>query len=115
MSIVIDNVFYDGVCDLLVPLERDPEERLGRRNHHKTTCSSAGTTADRAAAAAGGYHLSMTTTPHDPDPDATDPVVPHGDPGESPIPGEKQTPGADEDDPEYEHESPRRVHGGEPT
>ncbi len=58
----------------------------------------------------------MTTTPQEPapgddvqQPDLTD------DTGESPIPGEKRTPGADEDQPEYEHESPRRVHGGEPT
>jgi hypothetical protein len=54
----------------------------------------------------------MTTTPQEPDPDA-EPLDPGQ--GESPIPGEKQTPGADEDDPEYDHESPRRVHGGEPT
>jgi hypothetical protein len=58
----------------------------------------------------------MTTTPQEPYPDA-DPEQPPrlNEPGESPIPGEKRTPGADEDDPEYEYESPRRVHGGEPA
>ncbi len=58
----------------------------------------------------------MTTTPQEPapgeEPGQTDEPV---EPGASPIPGEKRTPGADDDDPEYEHESPRRVHGGEPT
>ena len=59
----------------------------------------------------------MTTTPQEPDSDSEplDPGQVTPDHGESPIPGEKQTPGADEDDPEYDHESPRRVHGGEPT
>jgi hypothetical protein len=59
----------------------------------------------------------MTTTPQEPDPDSEpldpgqdDPTPDHG---EGPIPGEKQTPGTDEDDPEYDHESPRRVQSGE--
>jgi hypothetical protein len=58
----------------------------------------------------------MTTTPQEPDP-ATRPLEgdEDRDPGASPIPGEKQTPGADPDDPEYEHESRQRIEGGEPT
>jgi hypothetical protein len=56
----------------------------------------------------------MVTTPQEPDPDV-EPLEPDDDPGASPIPGEKQTPGADPDQPEYEHESPQRVEGGEPT
>ena len=57
----------------------------------------------------------MTTTPQEPDPDAT--PAPNGDEeaGASPIPGEKQTPAAEPDDPEYEHESRQRVEGGEPA
>jgi hypothetical protein len=57
----------------------------------------------------------MTTTPQEPDPDQP-PLDPETDPADTdPIPGEKRTPGADESQPEYEHESPGRVHGGEPT
>jgi hypothetical protein len=50
----------------------------------------------------------MSTSPQEPDPDRERPEP-------SPIPGEKNAPYADEDQPEYEHESPRRVHGGEPS
>lgn len=70
-----------------------------------------------AAGGDAGYQPGMVTTPQEPDPDAppvTDPDNP-GQPMPSPIPGEKQTPGADPDDPEYEHESRQRVEGGEPT
>jgi hypothetical protein len=58
----------------------------------------------------------MTTTPQEPDPDA-EPVRTDddGEPGASPIPGEKQTPGAEPSDPEYEHESRQRIEGGEPA
>ena len=56
----------------------------------------------------------MTTTPQDPDHDA--PTDERDEDVEtSPIPGEKQTPAADPDDPEYEHESRQRIEGGEPT
>ena len=54
----------------------------------------------------------MVTTPQEPDPEQ-EPLDPE--PDRDPIPGEKQTPGAEEGQPEYEHESPGRVHGGEPT
>ena len=57
----------------------------------------------------------MTTTPQEPDPDAPPLETADDDAGASPIPGEKQTPGADPDDPEYEHESRQRIEGGEPT
>jgi hypothetical protein len=56
----------------------------------------------------------MVTTPQEPDPNA-EPLQPDDEPQESPIPGEKRTPAADPDDPEYEHESRRRVEGGEPA
>jgi len=58
----------------------------------------------------------MTTTPQEPDPDAEPLGTEDEDQGEpSPIPGEKRTPGADPDDPEYDHESRQRIEGGEPT
>jgi hypothetical protein len=61
----------------------------------------------------------MTTTPQEPDPDAPpvdQPLDPDdGGPGASPIPGEKRTPGAEPDDPEYQHESRQRIEGGEPA
>jgi hypothetical protein len=50
----------------------------------------------------------MSTSPQGPDPDLERPEP-------SPIPGEKDAPYADEDQPDDEHESPRRVHGGEPS
>jgi hypothetical protein len=60
----------------------------------------------------------MTTTPQEPDPDAR-PVeqLPGNGAGAEPdpIPGEKRTPAAEADDPEYEHESRQRIEGGEPT
>ena len=86
-------VLLDHIPQVLAEIGRDPTGPRGR-----------------------GYRSTMTTTPQDPSPDA-EPEQPGrlDDPGESPIPGEKRTPGADEDDPEYEHESPRRVHGGEPA
>jgi hypothetical protein len=62
-----------------------------------------------------GVPRNMTTTPQEPDPDERA-LGPHeGDPNASPIPGEKRTPAADPDDPEYEHESRQRIEGGEPT
>ena len=75
--------------------------RAGRRAAGRST-RRAGTVPLRAASGRAavryvpGYRRPMTTTPREPDPDAppldTDD---DGDPGASPIPGEKQTPGAD--------------------
>jgi hypothetical protein len=58
----------------------------------------------------------MTTSGREPEPN--DAERPEQDPDatqESPIPGEKRTPAADPDDPEYEHESRQRIEGGEPA
>jgi isopentenyl-diphosphate Delta-isomerase len=72
--------------------------------------------AARLSPTSDGYRRRMTTTPQEPDPDAepvrTDEI---GEPGVSPIPGEKQTPEADPEQPEYEHESRQRIEGGEPS
>lgn len=68
----------------------------------------------RLSSASAGYRTAMTTTPQEPVP-GDEASVSADDPGPSPIPGEKQTPAAEPDDPEYEHESRQRVEGGEPA